>query len=122
MKPLALFTLAVLSAQAQSSVTPSPDCQINISLTANGNAPATQVAGGASDNRQTGCTFWQLSVSNSTPGLTTPTVTFQSAPDAGGTPGTWGTFSGGTLTGSTNPVTVSAGTSAFFTIVNGYNP
>lgn len=50
------------------------------------------------DNRTLGCNAWAISYS--TQQVSAFSFTFQGAADAGGTPGTWGTFPGTVVTGS----------------------
>lgn len=68
------------------------------------------------DNRQTGCTSWVVSYTNT--GHTVVALEFQSAPDAGGAPGTFVPFAG-TLKIGVNPNTsITQAMSAF----DGYFP
>lgn len=94
-----------------------PDCIVLFGLTTSGqSAPSNSL--GAFDNRQVGCTTWNLSYSIS--GFSSITVALESAPNSSGLPGTWVTFAGATIIEGSNPNTITAD-GAFLWIV-GYNP
>ena len=114
-------------AQGPSNVQPQPDCIINIPpMTANGSQPSngTGASSGAPgfDNRNQGCNVWSLSYNIT--GLSTATITLQSAPNLAGIPGTWATYANQVVTGGTsggaNPSTITSG-AAYVTLM-GYNP
>ena len=114
-------------AQGPSNVQPQPDCIINIPpMTANGSQPSngTGASSGAPgfDNRNQGCNVWSLSYNIT--GLSTATITLQSAPNLAGIPGTWATYANQVVTGGTsggaNPSTITSG--AAYVTLTGYNP
>jgi hypothetical protein len=102
--------LPTLHAQQPSqTVTVTPDCIVSFSFT-------TATTGVAIDNRYKGCTSWTLSYASQ--GFTVVSLVVQSAPDAGGVPGTWVTFAGSIVTGI-NPNTATTQNS---TVFSGYEP
>jgi hypothetical protein len=83
-------------------------------------APVT-TGGKAFDNRTPGCNTWLIVGSLGKSPLQAETITVQSAPDAGGTPGLWGTFTGQAVSVGANPFTLSnLGTN--LTEFTGFNP
>jgi hypothetical protein len=117
---LPLLALALLGSGsgpallAQSaSTTVQPDCMIVFNFTAVANSPTSPNNG--LDNRTLGCTTWQVSYSNS--GFSAISLVLQSATDSSGSPGTYGNFSGTTLTGS-NPNTSTTQAYSQFTGAN----
>lgn len=115
MKRLPLLALLFLYG-ATFAAAQAPDCIVFFSLTATGQTSPTSPNAGL-NNLNTGCTTWNLSYSNS--GFSALTLALQSAPNVGGAPGTWVTFSGGTLQQGINPNTA---TTAAFTWITGYQP
>jgi hypothetical protein len=75
-----------LFGQPVQQVLPNPDCQFFFSLTTSGQFLPS---GNGFDNRQQGCTTWNLSVNVS--GFSGLTVTLQSAANNAGSAGSWGT-------------------------------
>lgn len=69
----------------QSQVQTTPDCQFFFTFTATGALPS----GNGFDQRQQGCNVWSITYFNS--GFSAVDVTFQSAANNAGVPGTWGT-------------------------------
>jgi hypothetical protein len=109
-----LLGLAAMAAWAQTSVNVidrQPDCNLQLNLVG-----STSGVSGAFDNRTKGCKFWTVSYAGN--GWTTLSVTFQSAADNLGTPGTFGPFAGTLINGS-NPSTAIDRASAQF---SGYYP
>ena len=86
---LPLLALAcALRAQPVTQVLPNPDCQFFFTLTSAGQfLPANGSA--SSDNRQQGCTSWNMSYAVS--GFSAVSVALQSAADNSGTPSTFST-------------------------------
>lgn len=82
------------------STTVAPDCIIPFSLSAVA-APVNAPSGGQYDNRSKQCVSWQISYQAPT-GVSAISLALQSASDTAGVPGSFGTFSGTTITG-TNP-------------------
>lgn len=80
--------------QIQESVSV-PPCNVTVGLTAAGSTASF-------DNRMLGCAVWAFNYTSQ--GFSALTITVQSAPDNGGTPGTWATFAGTVVAGS-NPQT-----------------
>lgn len=122
---VALIAAALLAkpAHAQQYVDPQPDCAIPFgNQTAAGSQPSngTGAASGGPglDNRLVGCTIWIITYSVS--GLSSATLTLQSAPDAGGVPGTWVTYAGQDVTSGANPSTTTTG-NATLCALTGYN-
>ena len=72
-----------------------PDCFLYFNLDA-------AESSGSFDNRQVGCVDWSVTLTND--GFTALSVVFQEAPDSGGSPGVFATFTGTTLDGA-NPLT-----------------
>jgi hypothetical protein len=107
--PLLLLCLLPLAAQTRVV----PDCAISFNLI-NANDATSQDSCGHQTG--TGIVDWILVYAVS--GFKTATLAVQSAPDAGGTPGTWDTFAGVVSIGS-NPST--SGTSGYVQL-SGYNP
>lgn len=103
---------------AQSSTRIAPDCSVPFKFTATGRAPANGFAAGSS---QTGCVGWVV-VYNAT-GFSALSLRLESASDSSGVAGSWGAFSGSSVTltgcGSTNPMTATTQTCLS---INGYNP
>src|SRR5215469_16602551 len=110
---------SVIPAALAQPVRLAAQCQINVTLTAAGSAPASQVVNSAADNRQKGCDTWQFTYSVN--GFSSVTLTFQSAPDAGASPGTWVTYANQTVSLGSNPNTAASGSSAQLNLT-GYNP
>jgi hypothetical protein len=98
--------------RAQPLTTPvnvTPDCLIFFDFTAD--ASSAQF-----DNRFIGCKTWYVAYTNT--GFPALTLTFQSAPDAGGVPGVWAGFAGAVLEGVNPNVAVTQAS----TIMYGYFP
>ena len=72
-----------------------PDCFLYFNLDA-------AESSGSFDNRQVGCVDWSVTLTND--GFTALSVVFQEAPDSGGSPGVFVTYTGTTLDGA-NPLT-----------------
>ena len=89
-----------------------PDCDIPFTFTAA--LQRSQITGCAQNTQ--GVTFWHLTYKNV--GFSPLSMVVQTAPDAGGTPGSWSTFTA--LTGS-NPATSTTGVLADATF-SGYAP
>lgn len=106
---LMVLALASLPALAQTKI--SPDCDIQFSLTAAGSSSIT----GCAQNLQ-GVRNWTMTYQSI--GFSGLTLTVQEAPDAGGTPGSWSTF---TAASGTNPATSTTGVGAD-TTYTGYAP
>lgn len=68
-----------------------PDCVVFFTLDGAGSSASF-------DNVDVGCTQWNVTYSNT--GFSGLTLTFQEAPDAGGTPGSWVTFTGTAVVGT----------------------
>ena len=116
---LALFLssfCACFPLKAQQLVTTQPDCIIFFHLTASGQTSPLAPNAGFS-NLTNGCTTWNVSYANT--GFSAVTLAFQSAANVSGSPGSWGTFSGGTLLSGINPNTNATGA---FTWLTGYAP
>lgn len=96
----------------QDLITTQPDCQIFFTFTATGSFPTAGF-----DNRQNGCTTWNISYANS--GFSALTLALQSAPNNGGAAGTWVTYAGATIEAGINPNT---SITQNFTWLVGYNP
>ena len=107
-----LGTLGTLTAQPV--VNNQPDCLIFFSFSATGTAPASP----GFDNRQLGCTTWNLTYSIS--GFSSITIALQGAPNANGTPGSYGTYPNQQILVGSNPNTITSGAS--FVWLFGYNP
>lgn len=108
---LAVFFVLVLlgAGQAAGQV---PDCLVAFSFTT-----ATSLPTNGFDNRQLGCTTWVVTY-NST-GFTGLTMTVQSAPNSGGSPGSWSTF---TPVNGSNPETATTQATATFGGLTSYFP
>jgi hypothetical protein len=107
-----LFSLAALHAQPLQQVLPNPDCQQFFTFTATGQSS------GVIDNRQQGCTTWEMVYTNS--GFSPVSVLLQSAANNGGVPGSYGSgfpVQQTVLSGS-NP---GASTTAGFVWIQGLN-
>ena len=87
--------LQTLSAQQIQESVSVPPCNVTVGLTAAGSTASF-------DNRMLGCAVWAFNYTSQ--GFSALTITVQSAPDNGGTPGTWVTFAGTVVAGS-NPQT-----------------
>lgn len=87
--------LQTLSAQQIQESVSVPPCNVTVGLTAAGSTASF-------DNRMLGCAVWAFNYTSQ--GFSALTITVQSAPDNGGTPGTWVTFAGTIVAGS-NPQT-----------------
>ena len=102
---------------AQTITLTQPDCVIFFGFTASGqSSPLSPQAG--FDNRQVGCTTWNLSYSIS--GFSSITIALQGAPNNAGSPGTWATFPNQTILSGSNPNTITA--AGAFVWLYGYNP
>lgn len=97
--------------EAQTPVTIRQDCTVNFNLNAAGLTSA------AIDNTQTGCYHWQIAYNSR--GFSVLSLAVESAPNLGGTPGTWVTFAGATILSGVNPNTAITEASTEF---QGYNP
>ena len=106
---LMLLALASLPALAQTKI--NPDCDIQFSLTGAGSSATT----GCAQNLQ-GVRNWTLTYQSV--GFSGLTLTVQEAPDGGGTPGSWSTFTAAT---GSNPATSTTGVGADATFT-GYAP
>ena len=83
-----ILSALALRAQPVTQVLPQPDCQFFFTFTAAGQfLPANGAA--TSDNRQQGCTSWNMSYVSS--GFSAVSVTLQSAANNAGAPSTFGT-------------------------------
>lgn len=109
-KLLLLCGLFAAGLSAQTRI--APDCVITFTFTA---ATAATPANTCGENTQ-GIVDWTLVYSNYN--FSALSIVVQSAPDAGGTPGTWGTFAG-TVNVGTNP---STSTTSAYVRLTGYNP
>ncbi len=81
-----------------------PDCAIPINMVTTGVTVSF-------DNRFKGCISWTMTYDSQ--GFSALSIAVQSAPDAGGTPGTWVTFAGTILAG-VNPNTSTTQAATFF--------
>ena len=106
-----LFLSLALAAAAFAQTKIAPDCDIPFSFTSAG---ASQITG-CGQNLQ-GVRTWAMTYQSV--GFTGLTLTVQFAPDIGGTPGSWSTFTAAT---GTNPATSLTGLGAD-TTYNGYVP
>lgn len=117
--------LSCLGQQGQTPVTPLAKCVIpfTINSTGTGAQGHFQPSTTGYDNRQTGCTNWNLVYSST--GYTVIALRLQSAPAlsnvAPGTPGTYVDFAGTIVTG-VNPQTATTQTPASGPIFSGYYP
>lgn len=117
MRKVLLSLLFCWAAGAQTVTLTQPDCVIFFAFTAAAQtSPLSPQAG--FDNRQVGCTTWNLSYSIS--GFSSITIALQGAPNNAGTPGTWATFPNQTTLTGSNPNTITADGS--FVWLYGYNP
>lgn len=98
----AVLVASVALGQSQQQVVVNPDCIIPFIFT------ATTGNSFQYSNKQVGCNVWQGQYSNS--GFATVSLTIQSAPDSGGSPGAWGTI-GGTVVAGVNPMVNASGAS-----------
>jgi hypothetical protein len=98
---LSLIAFAASKGQQQPPVTPTPPCVIPFFMSNGGGGPQAPVPLLGFDNRQSGCTNWDITYSSS--GYSAITLTVESAPTsnnvAPGTAGTWVTFAGTVVTG-----------------------
>lgn len=105
-------------ARAQSTTRIAPDCAVPFSFIATGRLPAAGFPAGSS---QTGCVGWVVVYSST--GFSALSLRLDSASDSSGSAGSWGAFSGSSITltgcGSTNPMTT---TTQNCLSINGYNP
>jgi len=102
---LLLAAAGALFAQAPSqTVKTGPDCVLSFTFT-------TSVTSQNLDNRYKLCNTWVVSYVST--GWATVDLTVQSAPDSGGTPGSWGAFAGTVVSGS-NPISGATYNSAAF--------
>lgn len=91
--PLSFFLLVSDTPVAHAQV----PCMINGSFSASGTSIVL-------DNRRTGCYQWRVTYSNA--GFSALSIQLESAPDNGGSPGSWSAFTGSTVvTDGTNPST-----------------
>ena len=79
-----------------------PDCFQFFTFTATGNSNVF-------DNRQAGCPYWTIVYTSN--GFSAVSLVLQVAPDAGGTPGTWATY---TATTGSNPLTATTQGNSLF--------
>ena len=93
-KLLLLLSLLPLAAIAQTTI--KPDCTIPFSFTTTGNTSNLTCG-----NNTLGVTNWVLVYSST--GFSALSIVVQSAPDAAGAPGSWGTFGGHVLSSSEYP-------------------
>ena len=100
---LPFFILPALFGQPTQPVTVQPNCSIPINFNSTNTLQW--------DNRFTGCVNWILTYASR--GFSALSIVVQSAPDAGGTPGTWVTFAG-TIKSGINPNTNTAERATFF--------
>lgn len=103
---LAVLLMPTAHAQATGNTTIQPDCLIPFTFTAAGNFPATNVTGGAGDNRTKGCAAWTLMYQNT--GMTSVSVTLQSGSSVSTTV-SYGAFAGTISTGFVNPIVSDTG-------------
>lgn len=101
MRSLLLVLFSSLLSFGQSTKI-SPDCDIPFTFTGAGTSQIT----GCAQNLQ-GVTYWHMTYQSV--GFTGLTITVQEAPDAGGTPGSWSTFTAAT---GSNPQTSITGVGA----------
>ena len=94
---------------AQQTTIQQPDCQLFFTLTVAGSSPTY-------NNLTTGCSYWSISLSVT--GFSGATTAVQSAPNNNGSPGSWATFGGTTVTG-TNP---STSTTSAYWVGTGFYP
>ena len=99
MRRMLLCAILSLRVFGQQAITHSPDCLLRFNLAATGNSANL-------DNRMVGCSTW--TVSYSAYNASAVTLTMQSAPDAGNTPGTFAGFGSG-LTSTTYASTSQTG-------------
>lgn len=108
MKLFCLFLLLSIPAFAQSQ----PDCGSNtFKLTATGSTPSIGNLG------NTRCTTWTVTYFSQ--GLSAVSVSFNTAPDVSGVPGSFSALSSGNITVGTNPLTA---TTQAFLVGNTYAP
>lgn len=98
---LSLITFASCLGQQQPPVTPTPPCVIPFFMSVGGGGAQLPVPLAGFDNRQSGCTNWDITYTST--GYTGITLAVESAPTsdntAPGTAGTWVTFAGTVVTG-----------------------
>jgi hypothetical protein len=103
---LSLITITACLGQQQPPVTPTPPCVIPFFMAQGGGGAQSPVPLAGFDNRQSGCTNWDITYTST--GYTAVTLTVESAPTsdntAPGTVGTWVTFAG-TVVSGINPNT-----------------
>ena len=100
---LPFLVFPALFGQPTQPVTVQPNCSIPINFNSTNTLQW--------DNRFTGCVNWILTYASR--GFSALSIAVQSAPDAGGTPGTWVTFAG-TIKSGINPNTNTAERATFF--------
>lgn len=120
---LFLFLLWTLPCFSQSSTKVAADCSFPFNFTATGRAPANGFPNGSTlpASTQSGCVGWVMVMEVT--GFSGVSLQLESASDSSGAAGTWGAFSGSSVTltgcGSTNPITA---TTQGCLSVNGYQP